>query len=420
MAPKSNKLLTFELVIFLIGISFSEASRSMTMVQIPIHLRELGANIQQVGFFFSSVLVFSLVLRVFGGWLSDSIGRLRAITLGSLAGILGYLPYAFATTWQVALLGPALLAVSTALIAPSYLAFIADNAPKDKRARAFGLAEAIRTIAWIIGPPLGGFLAETISARALFLAASLTFSVATFIFWGLRSRIPPGLQKDKQPTSWGTLKKSMLEMGGLLISGGLVTWILITDGTFDIGIKLSRDLMPVYLTEIGGLSKTAIGQLDGINGLAWAVGSLAAGWYIERTSQRAGVATGLFLLACSQVMFALTLSPLGFGVSWALMGLGGSVLDPALNTLVAEGVPSRLRGMTYGLLATSLGLISLPFPWLGAQIWTWIGPKAPFILSAILAIVAITPAWIKLIPPKTHPDDVQAGGPLMPSDNPLK
>jgi MFS family permease len=279
------------------------------------------------------------------------------------------------------------------------------------------LAEAIRTIAWIIGPPLGGFLAETISARALFLAASLSFSLATFIFWRLRRRVPPDVRQNDQPTNWTTLKKSLLEMFTLLVSGGLVTWILITDGIFDIGIKLSRDLMPVYLSEIGRLSKTAIGQLDGINGLAWAAGSLVAGWFIERTSRRAGVATGLLLLAGSQVMFALALSPVAFGFSWALMGLGGSVLDPALYSLVADGVPARLRGMTYGLLATSLGLISLPFPWLGGQIWTWIGPKAPFVLSAILAILAIAPAWLKLIPPTTHPDDEQTGGPLVPVEN---
>lgn len=201
-------------------------------------------------------------------------------------------------------------------------------------------------------------------------------------------------------------------MLALLLAGGLVTWILITDGIFDIGIKLSRDLMPVYLTEIGGLSKTAIGQLDGINGLAWAAGSLVAGWYIERTSQRTGVATGLALLACSQAIFALTVSPIGFGVSWALMGVGGSILDPALNSLVAEGVPSRLRGITYGLLATSLGLISLPFPWIGSQIWAWVGPKAPFILSALLAIMAIFPTWLKLVPPAAHPDEPQEVIPL--------
>jgi MFS family permease len=411
MVRESNSFFNLELVIFLIGISFSEAARSMTMVQIPVHLRELGADIQQVGFFFSIVLVFSLILRVFGGWLSDSIGRLRAITLGSLAGILGYLPYAFATTWQVALLGPALLAVSTALIAPSYTAYIADRAPKNKRARAFGLAEAIRTIAWIVGPPLGGFLAGTISSKALFLAASLSISLAAIIFWQLGRRLSNQQLKVKQPTNLTTLKGSLLEMLGLLVAGGLVTWILITDGIFDIGIKLSRDLMPVYLTEIGGLTKAAIGQLDGINGLAWAAGSLVAGWYIERTSQRAGVATGLALLACSQALFALTLSPIGFGIAWALMGIGGSVLDPALNSLVAEGVPSRLRGITYGLLATSLGLISLPFPWIGAQIWAWVGPRAPFILTALLALLAIVPTWLKLNPPMSPPDEPQGSSP---------
>lgn len=417
MVSEPKKFLSFDLIIFLIGITFSEASRSMTMVQVPIYLRELGANIQQVGFFFSTVVVFSLILRIFGGWLSDSIGRLQAITLGSLAGILGYLPYALAETWQVALLGPALLAVSTALIVPSYSAYIADSAPKEKRARAFGLAEAIRTIAWILGPPLGGFLAETFGSRTLFLAASLSVALAAVIFWLLGRRLSNHRSGEDQHTELTTLKKSLLEMLALLVSGGLVSWILITDGIFDIGIKLSRDLMPVYLTEIGGLTKTAIGQLDGVNGLAWAVGSLVAGWYIERTSQRAGVATGLVLLAASQVIFAITLSPLGFGVSWALMGISGSILNPALNSLVAEGVPSRLRGITYGLLATSLGLISLPFPWIGAQIWTWIGPRAPFMLSAILALMAILPAWIKLIPPQTHPHEAQDGVPMAPTSS---
>jgi DHA1 family tetracycline resistance protein-like MFS transporter len=415
MVSEPKKLLSFELVVFLIGITFSEASRSMTMVQIPIHLRELGANIQQVGFFFSTVVVFSLVLRIVGGWLSDSIGRLRAITLGSLAGILGYLPYALADTWQVALLGPALLAVSTALIVPSYTAYIADSAPKDKRASAFGLAEAIRTIAWILGPPLGGFLAETISSQALFLAASLSVSVAAIIFWLLGRRIPNNLNHPDQRTKLPTLKKSLTEMLALMVSGGLVTWILITDGIFDIGIKLSRDLMPVYLTEIGGLTKATIGQLDGINGLAWALGSLAAGWFIERTSQRAGVSAGLLLLAGSQIIFTMALSPLGFGISWALMGISGAIMNPALNSLVAEGVPSRLRGITYGLLATSLGLISLPFPWLGSQIWTWIGPTAPFLLSAILALLAILPAWLKLIPPLVHLVDVESDEPFPPT-----
>ena len=78
------------LMIFLLAMASAEMSRTMTMVQIPVFLRELGASIQQIGLFFTISLIFPLLLRIFGGWLSDIIGRLRALTLGSTAGMLAF------------------------------------------------------------------------------------------------------------------------------------------------------------------------------------------------------------------------------------------------------------------------------------------------------------------------------------------
>jgi len=74
-----------QLGLFLIAMFFVEASRSMTTVQVPVYLRELGADIRQIGLFFTLSLIFPLLLRVFGGWVSDSIGRLKAMLIGSLA-----------------------------------------------------------------------------------------------------------------------------------------------------------------------------------------------------------------------------------------------------------------------------------------------------------------------------------------------
>ena len=61
------------LIVFLSAMALTEISRTMTMVQVPIYIRELGASIQQLGFFLTISLVFPLLLRIFGGWLSDSI-----------------------------------------------------------------------------------------------------------------------------------------------------------------------------------------------------------------------------------------------------------------------------------------------------------------------------------------------------------
>jgi MFS family permease len=73
------------------------------------------------------------------------------------------------------------------------------------------------------------------------------------------------------------------------------------------------------------------------------------------------------------------------------------MFDPAISSLLSKGVPQRLRGVAYGLVVTNVGIISLPFPWIGGQIWTRFGPKVPFFLTAALAFLIIIPAWFKLI-----------------------
>lgn len=404
------------MLVFLLGIAFAEASYTMTMVQVPVFLRELGADIRQVGLFFTLALIFPLLLRIFGGWLSDSIGRLRAIWLGCLAGTIAYVPYALAPTWQFALLGPALLAVATALIAPSYRAFIADTTREAVRGRAFGLAESFRTVAWIVGPPLGGFLGQRYGYRWMFFAAVLSYSLAATIFLLMRRHAEDLTARTNSRPSIESLRSSFGDMLTLFLSGGLVTWLLFTDGIRDIAFKMSFDLMPVYLSDIAGLSKQGIGLLDGMHGVAWAFTSLLAGWLVDRLSERHGVVFGLFTLILSRFVFAVAAGFWGFAFSWILLGIGGGLMDPALNALVARGVPARMRGMTYGLLATSLGIISLPFPWIGSQIWNAFGPRTPFLATVILGSLALVPAWLKLTVPKEHLDTLP---PIAAADQPV-
>ncbi|HEY42777.1 MAG TPA: MFS transporter [Anaerolineae bacterium] len=398
--PK-RPLLSLPLALFLAGIAFAEASRTMTMVQVPIFLRELGADIRQIGLFFTISLIFPFILRIIGGWLSDSIGRLRALWLGSLAGAFAYVPYAIAPSWQVALLGPALLSIAVALIYPSYRAYIADNTDEERLGRVFGIAETVRNIAWIVGPLYGGLLAQNLGYRWMFIAAIMSFGVATIIFISLTYTLDQRVTAPTVKPSLAALQSSLREIFILIISGGLITWLLITDGVYDIASRLSFDLMPVYLSDIAGLSKQAIGLMDGIHGIAWVAASPLAGILVDKTSERFAVLNGLILLILSRLVFALASSFWGFTFSWILLGLGGAVMNPALNSLVAKSVPSHLRGLTYAFLVTSVSLIALPFPWIGSLFWNAVNPKAPFLITVVLGSLAIVPAWRKLKVSKT-------------------
>ncbi|TET33142.1 MAG: MFS transporter, partial [Anaerolineales bacterium] len=269
MNKSLQPLLSRKMILFLIGLTFAEATRAMTAVQIPVFLREIGASVSQVGLFFTLTLIVPLALGVFGGWLSDSIGRLRAILFGSLAGIIGYLPFAFAHRWEVALIGPLILAVATSLIQPSFRAYIADTCPAETRGRVFGLSKSFIAAAWILTPPLGGFLAMNFGSRTMFLAAVFLYGIAAVIFIFLLQSDEISTSAASKKTNLKSLRGSFTQIFPIVFAGGLLTWIMISDGIRVFATNLSFNLLPVYLSDIGQIDKQGIGMLEGLHGIAW-------------------------------------------------------------------------------------------------------------------------------------------------------
>lgn len=392
-------LITSRILLLFIGRTFAEATRAMTAVQIPIFLREIDTSVSEIGLFFTLAMLLPLVFHMFGGWMSDRIGRLRAMWFGSLVGIVAYIPYALATNWRVALLGPAFLAVATALLVPAYRAYIADIVPQDRQGRTFGIGNSVLNLAWVVAPPLGGFIAQTYGYSTMFLSAVLLYGLAASFFWILvrDDRRQNGVSGEKP--SLTSLRKSFGEILPLAVAGGLFTWILITDGIQDIALDLSFNLMPVYLNEIVGIGKQGIGIMDGLHGIAWVVASPFGGWFVDRIGSRQGIMLGLTGLMLAPLIFALATDFWGFAFSWVVLGIGAAIFRPALNVLIARGVSQHLRGLAYAFVTTSLGIISLPAPWIGSQIWIAIGPKAPFFITSILGILALIPAYIRLRAP---------------------
>ena len=384
--------------------ALTEAMRAMTSIQIPVYLRSLGADVAQVGLFFTISAIAPVALMVLGGWLSDTMGRLLSFYIGCVAGGLAFIVYAISPTWEFALLAPPLQAISYSLIRPSYRAYIADHTRPENRGRVFAIAEAAANVTWIFGGPLGGFIAHNAGFYALFLVTSTGGIVAATLAVFLISR-GGGVSTDlpQERPSLGSLRTSMLQMTRVILSGGLVTWLLITDGIRDVSFRMSFDLMPVYLSDEWGLSLQQIGLLDGIFGVVLVLAGYPAGWLTDKVSERLALVSGLASVLASRLAFVYASSFAGFAVSWSLLAIGVAMMDPPIQSLISKAVPPRLRGITVGLLATSWGIVSLPSPWIGGLLWTYFGPRVPFLATVALGSLALIPAWFKLAAPMAPP-----------------
>lgn len=395
--PPKQPLLSGVMWLFLLAMILANMGGNMYQPLLALYLKDLGAGVAQIGLFFTLAQIIPLALQILGGWISDSVGRLRAIAFGSLAGVCAYVALILAPTWQWLLLGAAFASVGGALVAPSFDAFIAENSSEEKRARVFGITQALFLIVSVVGPLWGGFLAEARGFKPMLLVAATMYLAATVIRIGMARRAARDREAHAQPLSWTGLKTNLGAMLGLVLAGGVISWIMITDGVRDVSFSLSMNLLPVFMEQLGGLSLKQIGLMNSVFGLFMMIATIPGGWLADKKGERVGIVASFVLEGISLLL--LIYAPAGklwfYLLSWALAGLGVGMADPAYRSLISKVVPEQVRGTAYGLFDTSLGLISLPSPWLGGQLWERVGPRFPFLITAVVSCLSTFPAWFK-------------------------
>jgi MFS family permease len=403
METRRPALLTPTLRWFLAGMVLANIASEMVFSLLPLYLAELGTSVADIGLVFSLASAAMLVLQLFGGWVSDVIGRLRAIALGSAVATVGYFGLVLATSWPLALLAICLEYVSGALVAPSFTAFIAEQSSEENRGRVFGISQGIYMIVTVIGPPLAGFLTLRWGFKPMLLLAAGLYALAALLRVWMARRVPqpPSSQTEgRERLSLRQFAKHLAGFGGLVLGGGILTWVLVTDGVRDVASQLSNDLQPLFFKQVGGLNVEQIGLLGSIFGVATMLTTFLSGWVVDHWSERLAIVAGYILQFCGIVVFLLADSFWGFGASALLVGFGVGMMSPAYNTLVSKVVPENMRGMAFGLFQSSIGLVSLPAPWLGAQLWTRFNPRLPFAISAAAALGVILPVWLKFRRPR--------------------
>ena len=131
--------------------------------------------------------------------------------------------------------------------------------------------------------------------------------------------------------------------------------------------------------------------------------TIPGGWLSDKVGERVGIAAGMILMSFSLLLFINIPSEAQwlYYVGWGTAGVGIGLLTPAYQSLISKAVPAHMRGTAFGLFSTSLGVISLPSPWIGAQLWDRVSPQFPFMITAIVLLLSVIPIWIKFKLPKT-------------------
>jgi MFS family permease len=415
---QKERLISPLLAWFMAAMVLANTAGSMQGMMLPLFVSELGASVAQVGLVFTLANIVPLILQVFGGWFSDNYGRLRAVAVGSIGGVVGHVVIAFATSWEWVLIGLSIGSIARSLVGPSFSAFIAEQSSEENRGRVYGITDTIFMIIQVIGPPLGGILVGRHGFQLMLLVSAALYTLAAILRVRMARTAGKSEAEQSQPLTFDSLKTSVVTMFGMLVAGGLITWIFVTDGVRDIAFRMSDTLFPLYLEQFGGLTPTQIGWLGSIFGLTMMAVTMPAGWLSDKLGERVPIIAGFIIDAGAVFLFTRVAGFWGFAIVWILFGVGVGLQSPAYNSLVSKAVPEKMRGMAFGLFWTSLGLISLPAPYLGAALWERFTPRVPFTITAVLALLAVIPVVFKFKLPTKIDGEQQPGTEAMLENSP--
>ncbi len=170
--------------IFASAMAFLESS--VLNVALPAIQRELAASSADLLWIANVYTLMLGALILVGGSLGDRYGRVAVFRAGIVIFTIGNVLCGLAPTTALLIGARVVQGVGGALMIPGSLAIISANFSGDERGKAIGTWSAATTIATLMGPGLGGFLADLGLWRVSFFAL---VPLALVSLWALR-RVP--------------------------------------------------------------------------------------------------------------------------------------------------------------------------------------------------------------------------------------
>jgi MFS family permease len=363
---------------------------------LPLYLETLGADIQQVGLFFTLQAVAMVSFRILGGWISDHIGRLQSIGIGSLFGTLSFLTLLVAPTWQWTIPSVFFSAVGSSLVGPSFNSYTAEQAPKGSMSSTYGLVNSLFLTCMVVGPLMGGYVVEHYGYRVVLAIGTAIFFVATV----LRIWLAVYHKVQVKPMQAKALVSDVRGLLALLLGGGLLLWLCFGGGLLESARGLAMTFAPKYVTETGSISETSYSALYAVMALASALVMFPGGMFADHFGERWGIALGASVFGGAWIgLIALPKTMMMFTVVFVLAGIGRAFSGPAMSSLVSKSVPQESRGLAWGAYMTVMGVFSIPLPYIGGMLYDDVQPEATFVLIAGLCVVVVPFALWKLRAP---------------------
>jgi len=368
----------------------------LMMPVMPSLIQEItGEDISQAavwgGILTTSFAIMQFVCAPTIGALSDVLGRRVVLIVSLVVMCIDYLVMAVAGSIGFLLVLRLISGVTSANFAVGS-AFIADISPPEKRAANFGLMGAGFGIGFVIGPLIGGVLAEYGTRAPFYGAAALTAINILFIYFVLPETVK---KRGFELPKWA--KINPLSASSVVLQQKQLRLILTIILLNEISFIVYPSVWSFFTIERFDWTPSQVGQSLALFGVCMAfVQAVVIRIYLKHLGELKTVVVGLSVNII--VFSAMTFIDAGW-IALALIPLSamGAVILPPLKAIMSKLTPEDAQGALLGVVAStsSIGAIFGPLIatfsfrlFTGEDAITYL-PGIPFAVSALMMVISL-------------------------------
>lgn len=378
------------------GCFFTGLAISQILPFLPLYVSQLGVTSHEAlsmwsGLTFSVTFLVSAIVSPMWGSLADRKGRKLMLLRASLGMAIAILLQAFATNvWQLFFLR-AVMGLTSGYI-PNAMALVASLVPRERSGWALSTLSTAQISGVIGGPLLGGFLADHVGLRAVFIITAILLVVSFLVtLFLIKEGGRPVISKSERLS--GKAVFASLPYPGLMISLFVTTMVIqLCNGSVGPILALFIKSMEPESTNIAFLS----GMIAAVPGVSALISAPRLGKLGDRIgTARILMATLIFAVVLFFAMSFVT-SPLQLGVLRFLLGFADGAMLPAVQTLLVKYSSDQVTGRIFGYNQSFMYLGNVAGPLIGASVSAMAGFRWVFAATAIVVLINIIQLAIAL------------------------
>eukprot|EP00891_Asterochloris_glomerata_P001245 jgi/Astpho2/1245/fgenesh1_pg.00023_%23_12_t len=342
---------------------------------LPVFAKGFGVGAAAVGTTISAYALARLMMNLPAGMLADSHGRKPLLVWGPAITALGMIGCGTAATFQHLLAWRWVTGIGSAMQMAGAQLFLADISQSSNRARSLGINQAASLLGSLLGPTIGGFLAEMIGLRAPFTVTGLAaLLAAAYGLW----RLPETRRASGAPQpvfdlkalahQWSPKQLLASRPAGrpkwlqLLLSRNFGAIALVNACMFMTQNGARAVLMPLLAIQGCGLSPKTLGLLFSGMAVVSLVLVMPASFVADKLGRKWTIVPGCVGLAAALGLMAAAGNAAFFVAAAGLYAMCNACIGATPVAYASDVMPSGLGGFGLGIYRTDAGPC---LPWLG-------------------------------------------------------